>query len=283
MKISIPKMDRWEQVGGDMNPGAHGGLIARSDGDALELREIQPVRSHVGDSEAAEVGFPFWSREGWYDLDALSVDNDDVLSALDSIGMSLDTLEADFTPTQRAMVIAEAMMGYGTGVEEGPSGWAEDVVPDDVKWWGSDERSGAEYLSDEDDEFRREVLLDDLDVDYESFGPDEKEPTSGLRVKAYGPRGEVEIVEWTDVEHATGEDMGDDLKVLKVEHVVDLDELFDPDAKHRGTYSGDDKSVTLTELAMMGTEERQEAVVGAAIAYAGYWSGTEEWVESIGD
>lgn len=168
MKIAIPKMPMWEQIGGDMDPGAHGGLLARSDGDALELLQIQPVRAYVGDGEAAEVGFPFWTKEGWYDLDDLNPEREDVQNALEMIGMSLDELGEDpagrkaagergYTPEQRALVIAEALLGYGSGVDEGPSGWAEDVVPDEVKWW-TGKIEGSEYLEDEDQEFRDEVL-----------------------------------------------------------------------------------------------------------------------------
>ena len=66
------------------------------------------------------------------------------------------TLRADFTPTQRALVIAEALMGYGAGVDEGPGGWADDVVPGFVKWWSK--KGGPEHFADEEEEFRVDVL-----------------------------------------------------------------------------------------------------------------------------
>ena len=157
MEIVIPKMPMWEQIGGDMSPGAHGGLLARSDGDALELLQIQPVRAYIGDREAAEVGFPFWTREGWYDLEDLNPEREDVQHALQSRGLELDALAADFTPTQRALAIAEALLDYGSGVDEGPAGWSEDVVPDEVKWM-TGVIEGADYLSTEDQEFRDEIL-----------------------------------------------------------------------------------------------------------------------------
>jgi hypothetical protein len=147
MEIVIPTMD-WEQIGGNMDPGTYGGIIATADGRNIELIEIQPVREHVGDKEAAEVGFPFWTREAYFDLDDLDPNNKDVKSALDSIGMSLETLEADFTPTQRAMMIAEALLGYGSA-EEGPGGWSGEIsIPDKVKW-STGKVAGAEYLADE--------------------------------------------------------------------------------------------------------------------------------------
>ena len=156
MKIEIPNMPRWEQIGGDMDPGKYGGTIARSGSNAIELLQIQPVREYVGDREAAEVGHPFWTREAYYDLVDLNPSHKDVQSALDMIGMSLRTLEEDFTPTQRALVIAEALLNYGRS-DEGPAGWSEDILSEKVKWLGG-KVAGPEYLADEDDEFRRDVL-----------------------------------------------------------------------------------------------------------------------------
>lgn len=152
MKIAIPNMPMWEQIGGDMNPGTYGGTIARSDGNSLELLKIQPVREYVGDKEAAEVGHPFWTREAYFDLDDLDPSRDAVQSALNSIGMDLETLEGDFTPAQRAIVIAEALLDYGEA-DEGPHGWSEDILSEKVKW-SNGQIAGPEYLADEDEEFR---------------------------------------------------------------------------------------------------------------------------------
>ena len=152
MKITIPNMPQWEQIGGDMDPGKYGGTIARGDGRSIELLKIQPVREHIGDKEAAEVGYPFWTREAYFDLDDLDPSRDAVQSALDTIGMDLRTLEEDFTPTQRAIVIAEALLDYGEG-DEGPHGWSEDILSEKVKWSGG-QVAGPEYLADEDEEFR---------------------------------------------------------------------------------------------------------------------------------
>jgi hypothetical protein len=156
VEVTIPEMG-WEQIGGDMDPGAHGGTIATADGHAIELIKIQPVRDYVGDKEAADVGFPFWTRVAYFDADDLDPRGSDVKGALDSIGMDLETLEEDFTPTQRAVVIAEALLDYGRA-DEGPAGWSDDIgIPTHVKWWGG-EVAGAEYLADEDEAFRDEVL-----------------------------------------------------------------------------------------------------------------------------
>jgi len=167
MKIQIPKMPQWEQIGGDMSPGTYGATIARGDGSSIELLKIQPVREYVGDKEAADVGFPFWTREAYYDLDDLDPSHADVQSALDSIGMNMKTLEADFTPTQRAIVIAEALLDYGKA-DEGPHGWSDDILHEEVKWWGG-KVAGPEYLEDEDRAFREEVLEE------ESFDPEDED------------------------------------------------------------------------------------------------------------
>src|SRR5271166_2834765 len=160
IEVVVPTMD-WEQISGDMDPGTYGGTIATGDGDHLELIEIQPVREHVGDDEAADVGFPFWTKEAWFDLADLDPTNDDVKSALRSAGFSEGDqqiwFEEEATPEQRAIAIAEALLGYGRG-DEGPSGWSGDIgIPEKVKWWG-DKVAGAEYLADEDDAFRDDVL-----------------------------------------------------------------------------------------------------------------------------
>ena len=56
--------------------------------------------------------------------------------------------------------LAEMLLSYGVS-DEGPAGWAADVVPDDVQWWGSKRPEGASYLSDEDEEFRE--MIEDED------------------------------------------------------------------------------------------------------------------------
>lgn len=164
LEVTIPQMPRYKQISGDMDPGKYGGLVARSDGDnALELFEIQPVRELVGDDEAAEVGFPFWSKEAYYDLDDLRFDRDEVQHALQSVGLEEHELEA-MTPDQRALAIAEALFRYGDKVEEAASGWSNDVVTEEVEWMRGDV-AGADYIADEDDEFRREILGEDGDFE----------------------------------------------------------------------------------------------------------------------
>ena len=160
LEIRIPTIE-WQQINGDMDPGAHGGTIATADGDRIELLKIQPVREYVGDREAAEVGFPFWTREASYDLSDLDPSKPDVKSALRSVGLEDDSLH-DLTPEQRALVIADALLDHGVGAEEGPAGWSSDILHQPVKWY-SGQVAGAEYLADEDEAYRDEVLgYDDI-------------------------------------------------------------------------------------------------------------------------
>ena len=140
-----------------MNPSQYGAILARTDGDTIELLEIQPVREHCSDAEAREVGFPFWSKEASYDLDDLDASKPEAQAALIYCGTDLD----EVPPESRLLVIAEALFAYGHKVEESRCGWARDVLPKGlgrVKWWGAEHPRGVSYIADEDVEFRREVL-----------------------------------------------------------------------------------------------------------------------------
>jgi len=154
LEVTIPTFD-WRQISGDGDPGGHGAIIARADGKSIELVEIQPVREYVGDKEAADVGFPFWTREAYYDADDLSPSKKGVREAIESSDLDVDEVK----PEHLAEAIAEALMRYGTGVEEADSGWATDIVQYPVMWWDSKTpQTFEEFCGDEDGEFRREVL-----------------------------------------------------------------------------------------------------------------------------
>ena len=142
------KPSTWRQIGGDVNPGAHGATIARYEGDAIEIREIQPVRSLVGDDEALEVGFPFWTRAAYYQPEDLALDNPQVQAALRYCGQEPDCVPPDL------LLLAECCLAYGHLAEEGPAGWAKDVVPGRVKWWTSVRPCGWRWLAEEDRDFR---------------------------------------------------------------------------------------------------------------------------------
>jgi hypothetical protein len=144
--------EAWFQIGGDMSPATHGAIIARYDGDAIEVREIEPVISSVGEREGAEVGFPFWTREAWYVLGDLDPDNEDIEDALRSCDFDPDNYD---NPEDMRLGISEALLQYGYKVEPGPSGWAQDVTPDKVYWWANKRARGWRFLAEEDVEYRR--------------------------------------------------------------------------------------------------------------------------------
>ena len=159
MLIDIPTFD-WKQIDGDMDPCSYGGTIARADGTYIELIKIQPTREYVGDDEAKEVGFPFWTREASYDLDDLSLGSKEVQGALSFVGLKDDpTALEDATPDVRALMIATALMDYGHKVDEAEAGFSNAIIQFPVKWWSGDKpQTFEEFCGDEDDEFRREVL-----------------------------------------------------------------------------------------------------------------------------
>lgn len=211
LDIKIPSFD-WKQISGDMDPGKYGGTIAEADGEHIETIVIQPTRELVGDGEAKEVGFPFWSKEGWFDIDDLDPNGPnakEVKSALKSIGMSVIDGElvddgsgniVGETPEARALVIVEALIGYGRG-DEGPAGWAKDVIGNrQVDWWGSrGKREGWEYIADEDEEFRREILGEE-DEDSEEELEENRRRNGSIREEKPIDRGGASIDRWALVD-----------------------------------------------------------------------------------
>lgn len=150
-KLKIPKM-KWEQIDGDVNFARYGGTFASSHhGESLHVIKIQPVREYVGDAEAEEVGFPYWTKEGYFDLDDLrnALKDQSFTSSMD-----MDNVLEGLNPEQAALAVAASMLDYGKG-DEGPAGWAEDITqagfPKDI----------IEALEEEDDEFRSEVLYNE--------------------------------------------------------------------------------------------------------------------------
>ena len=127
----------WYQVDGDQSsPEKYGATYAREDETgAVEVRKIQPTIEYVGEREAIEAGVPFWSREGYYDRERLT-------RCLNSFGTEeshnrgwhpigyMGAKAADFNLRRRVdrFRLACAMLDYGEGAEEGPSGFSVDVL-----------------------------------------------------------------------------------------------------------------------------------------------------------
>jgi len=165
LEIPMPDFD-WEQIDGDVNLPQYGGIIARCEDGQIDLVEIQPVREYVGDGEAKDVGFPFWTKEAAFDADGLDPSNNEVRKALESSDVDLDDME----PEHRARAIAVALMRYGHA-EESDGGWAGDKKPGEegranllgsrkVRWGyaGLERKTFEEEAGGDDDDFRREVL-----------------------------------------------------------------------------------------------------------------------------
>lgn len=256
----------WEEVGhmGDVNWPEYGGgpvFVDRTGNYEPELVYVQPPPDDLdfGDPQARwEVYRVVLDPEvpSWGDVEEVANSAGDDPSALREAFTSDD-------PLRRAWAYESFAAHYG---------WAHfDEYPRLLTCFEMNEQYDADL-----------DCFAGIDIDYEQYGPEEDEPTSGLRVKAYGDD-EVEITEWTDIEYATGEDQPEGEKVLRRDVTVDLGTLLDPTAKHRGTYSGDDPGMTVEKLMSLSPEERQEAVVAAAISYLGYHGGTEEYVDAVGD
>jgi hypothetical protein len=118
---------RWYYEG-DCNGASYGGKLARFDGFGVEVIEILPVREYVGEKEAREVGFPFWTVESYHHASDLgdpdSADNKD---ARDYCGIATSDLPE--SRIGRMIVLAFARHAYGIGQGESGGGW-----PGEFSW-----------------------------------------------------------------------------------------------------------------------------------------------------
>jgi hypothetical protein len=112
---------RW-YYDGDTDGARYGGKLARFDGHAVEVIEIRPVREHVGDAEARDVGFPFWTVESYHDTaDLGDPDGVDNKSARGYCG--IETRDLPESRIGRMIVLAFARHAYGIGRGESGGGW----------------------------------------------------------------------------------------------------------------------------------------------------------------
>ena len=151
MKMHLKKHG-WKQIDGDIDPATYGGTIAKCDGESIELLQIQPVRGYVGDGEAVEVGFPFWTKRGYFTLDDLDINKDEVGKALECCGLESEISQLD--PHNKALYVANCLLDYGHG-EEGPYGWSRDIITERVQWFASKRPCGSRFLATEDRGFKQ--------------------------------------------------------------------------------------------------------------------------------
>jgi hypothetical protein len=128
----------------------------------------------------------------------------------------------------------------------------------------------------------------EIEFRYYAQGPDEKNPESGLQVDVRN--GNVEFTQWDLTPEPDDPGYREDWEerpVVKVSNALDLVELMDPSGVWRGSYVGDEETVDLDQVvAWWGkgeTERAEKAIVAAALSYLGYYGGSEEMVEGVGD
>ncbi len=150
---------RYHVLCADVSPLDHGGTYYRGTIETgFDVFEIQPVVAFVGEDEATEVGYPFWSRESFHDrADIVKALADG--AALRSCGLE-DLIGADVADLDPSDVLAvvHAMHSYGLASDDGPSGWSTDLPLEDLGISDEDGRAA-------DDDFRRDVLGEDDDTD----------------------------------------------------------------------------------------------------------------------
>jgi hypothetical protein len=144
----------WYQIGGDMNPMDYSGTFARTDGNAIEVLHIDSTIDSVGEREALDVGYPYWTKEACYDdADLRAFLGDD--SARRS--MNLPEEWTPDMPLTRALrfAIADAAMIYGFRTDGGGGGYGVDVAPRRATYWYGRGREGMKAWRASDSEFRR--------------------------------------------------------------------------------------------------------------------------------
>jgi hypothetical protein len=121
-------MARWEQIGGDVNPKEYGAILARVDGNSIEVVEIVPNDE----------------GKGWYvvtaDYDASDLEWDGSAKGsriASSIGASKSEWEK-----MSLMARAEAAMGYhggnwSQGAPQHEMQWSSALpaASNSIKWW----------------------------------------------------------------------------------------------------------------------------------------------------
>jgi hypothetical protein len=150
--MTKPIGNLYKQVSGDVNPAQYGATLLRWEGDEIEIVQIQPVRNYLSDSEAVEIGFPFWKREARYSKQDLN--GVEALNAVNSACLDLSEIDS---MTARYEAVAVACMEHGWKVEEEAGGFARDVFPPKARYWCNKRPLSGAAFADEDSEYRKLV------------------------------------------------------------------------------------------------------------------------------
>lgn len=133
--------NQWVQVSGDMTPEDHGGTIARlSEFGNVDVREIQPVRSYVGEGEALDVGYPFWSRATEIEVRYLTLANPVTRDLVRRAGWIDEGVFHGADLLNRASILYDIEEETPWPSEEGPAGWSPTVLPtrpELIRWWAN--------------------------------------------------------------------------------------------------------------------------------------------------
>lgn len=164
----------WRQIDGDISPEVYGGWVGAVRDEQVYLTQITPVRDAVGDAEAADVGLPFWADDYTFLADDLALSNPRVLQAIERDGHLAHSEFAAWEPLGRALFMANA----GGPQDNTRPGWADEVLPAPaakIAWHyakGKLDAFAGDYWEQEEQEFRREVLGDHDDDDYDEESGD---------------------------------------------------------------------------------------------------------------
>ena len=194
--VEIPETDwhaPWGSTTGDV-PGDQDLFLVRSSEDNVEVLRIQAVRHWIGDEEAAERGFPYWTQDYWYEVSDLEL-HDELQDMIERADVSpTDANEyAGWGPLERALLLAEIYsMAGGVRPDEGESGFSDDVLPEEDEL--SDEfKKEYKIGTDEDhwvaadEEFRVDVLGEE-EEDEDGLYTYKEDLLGGIAIFAPGSR-----------------------------------------------------------------------------------------------
>jgi hypothetical protein len=128
-------MGKWKQVSGDMSFDSVGCTIAKVSPKYRQVELVKITPWLELDSSALKEGYGFWDvEETTIDYDDLSVKRDDVLSAIQSAGMSIEEYKK-LDPAGKAVVITDHS---GFDSDSRSTNDFADALPvgiNEIEWW----------------------------------------------------------------------------------------------------------------------------------------------------
>jgi hypothetical protein len=130
------KAKGWRQIGGDVNPAAHGAVLMLDGGDSVEVHEIGPAIDAGGVDFARGHGV-FYTKSAYYNKNQFDWNHRDTKHAASFVGSDSQETWNELSDERKA----EALLSYGAGDIEssGANTFAEalpgGVTVGKVKWW----------------------------------------------------------------------------------------------------------------------------------------------------